>query len=68
MKKHSLIVRYDINRLARLYYRMMGYHVDEGYNFYEAKHPTERLVLQQAEISFEFWSTRLKQAKKVIDE
>lgn len=64
-KKYGIIVKSDINRLARLYYRMMGYTVPEGYDFSKAHHPTEKMVWQQAEISFEFWTTRIDQALKV---
>lgn len=59
-KRHGVIRKHDINTLARLYYLMMGYTVPEGYDFSKARHPTEKMVWQQAEISMQFWQARIK--------
>lgn len=56
--RYGIILKADINRLAQLYYKMMGYHVPDGYDFSTAKHPHEKMVWQQAKISYEFWEAR----------
>jgi hypothetical protein len=56
--KMGVILKAEVNQLARLYYRMMGYTVEEGYDFSKAHHPTEKMVWQQAKISLEFWQAR----------
>lgn len=57
--RYGVVQKKYLNDLARLFYRMMGYHVEENYDFSKAKHPTEKMVWQQAEISQEFWLHRL---------
>lgn len=58
--KHNVILKMEINRLANLYYKMMGCTVEEGYDFSKAKHPTEKMCWSMAEISFQFWEARTK--------
>ena len=52
------IQKADINTLARLFYKMMGYEVPQGYDFSKAHHPSEKMVWEQAKISFEFWRVK----------
>ncbi len=40
-------------RLARRFYKAMGYEVPEGYAFDTARHPTEKLCWAMAVIAFE---------------
>lgn len=54
----NVILKKEINDLARLFYGMLGCKVESGYDFSKAKHPTEKLMWQKAEISYEFWSIR----------
>lgn len=41
------------NALARLFYKSLGYDVDEGYRFDQARHPQELGMWNQACIAFE---------------
>lgn len=56
----NVIQKFEINNLARLFYRMMGYQVEEGYDFSKANHPAEKMVWEQARISREYWHFRFK--------
>lgn len=51
----TVVLKYQLNQLARVLYMMSGYTVPEGYDFSKAKHPTEKLMWEQAKISYEFW-------------
>lgn len=53
--KINIIQKIEINRLANLFYRLMGYHVEDSYDFSKATHPAERMVWEQARISHEYW-------------
>ena len=41
------------NALARRFYAMLGYQVDEHFLFYEARHPQERGVWNMAVMAYE---------------
>lgn len=56
----NLFQKREINALAQLFYRMMGYTVEDGYDFSKAKHPTEKMVWVQAKVSMDFWWQRWK--------
>ncbi|NEP76780.1 MAG: hypothetical protein F6K39_00430 [Okeania sp. SIO3B3] len=43
-----MLVIDKINEIAREMYRLAGYHVRPGYDFFEATHPQERIALEQA--------------------
>lgn len=43
----------DCNALARTFYRMLGYQVEEGYKFHEARHPQERGMWSMAVVAYE---------------
>jgi len=40
-------------KLARLFYKNMGYEVAEGYKFYDSTHPQEQAMWNLAVIAFE---------------
>lgn len=56
--KYNVILKMEINNLARLYCKMMGCNVEKGYDFSKAKHSTENMCWSMAEISFQFWEAR----------
>lgn len=41
------------NELARTFYRAMGYVVEEGYRFDQARHPQERGMWNMAAIAYD---------------
>jgi hypothetical protein len=41
-----------LNRLARKFYKAMGYVVQTNYDFFNATHPQEVMVLQMAGIAY----------------
>lgn len=41
-----------IGNLARLFYKMQGYDVEEGYDFRSATHPQEKQCWEQAKIAY----------------
>jgi hypothetical protein len=43
-----------INALAKIFYRMHGYTVPEGFDFAESKHPQEQLMYDMAKEAFYF--------------
>lgn len=43
----------DANRLARVFYDMLGYEVPEGYRFDKASHPQERSMWDFAMAAYE---------------
>lgn len=49
----NVILKMELNALARAFYSMCGYHVAEGYDFSKAVHPHEKLCWEQAKVSFE---------------
>lgn len=59
-KRYNIVLKMELNALARALYAQMGYIVSEGYDFSKAKHPQEKLCWAQAELSYEFWCDRLK--------
>lgn len=40
-------------KLARMFYALYGYEVEEGFKFYESEHPQERNMWDLACIAFE---------------
>lgn len=56
MAKLGVMLRFRINQLARLFYKLHGYNVEEGYDFSKAVHPQEKLMWEMAELAFEYWS------------
>ena len=57
-KKYGIILKMELNALARGFYSMMGYQVEEGYDFSKATHPQERLCWNQAVLAFEVLVTK----------
>lgn len=45
----------DLNECARIVYAIMGYNVDEGYDFSKASHPQEQMCFAIAVRTFNFW-------------
>lgn len=43
----------DCNKLARLFYASLGYQVEDGYRFDQARHPQERGMWNQAVIAYD---------------
>ena len=43
----------DANALARIFYSLLGYQVEEGYRFDQAKHPQEVTMWRMAVIAYE---------------
>lgn len=56
--KLNTILKFEVNQLARLFYKMQGYNAPEGFDFTKSKHPTELLMFEYAKISLEFWEAR----------
>lgn len=54
--KIGVLLRLRINNLARVFYAMHGYNVAPGFDFSSAVHPMERLMWEQAKISFDYWT------------
>ena len=48
-----MLVRDKINEIVREMYRLAGYTVRAGYNFFEATHPQEKRALYQAMAAWE---------------
>jgi len=55
MPNYNTVERWEINRLARLFYAIKGKEVESGYNFNESIHPEEKLCWILAEESYKFW-------------
>ena len=49
-----------INRLARLMYGEMGYHVKKGFDFEKSRHPQEKSIYNQAAIAVCFCREHFK--------
>lgn len=47
-----------LNALARRLYQAQGYEVAEGYDFTQARHPSERLCYVLASVAAEFFCER----------
>lgn len=53
----------ECNELARLFYKMHGYEVEDGYRFYEAHHPQEIGMWNMAVAAYEhIEGTKVEQA------
>lgn len=63
MKRIGIVLKIRINELARHFYSLMGYKVEDGYDFSKAKHPTEKLVWEMAKSSFEYWKKQNEPAE-----
>lgn len=55
MGRYGFFLRLQLNQLARLFYKMQGYNVEEGYDFFKAKHPQEKMMLEMAKLSLKYW-------------
>lgn len=55
MKRIGIVLKWQVNSLARLFYAMQGYNVEKGHDFSQARHPAERLCWRMALDSYEFW-------------
>jgi hypothetical protein len=42
-----------LNKLARQFYKVLGYEVREGFDFSSARHSRERMCYRMAELAFE---------------
>lgn len=49
------VLKFKLNSFARLLYSMMGYTVEEGYDFSKAKHPTEKMIWQMASSAYDYF-------------
>ena len=56
--KVGFILKTNLNILAKLFYSMQGYKVEDGYDFSTAVHPQEKLMWEMAKISLRFWEAR----------
>jgi hypothetical protein len=56
MKRINVVLKMQLNALARYFYSLQGYNVPEYYDFSKAKHPTEKLMWIQSLASYEFWT------------
>jgi len=54
MSKVGVVLKFKINRLAWLFYRMHGYNVEIGYDFSKSKHPQEKLMFEMAKTAIQF--------------
>ena len=43
-----------INKLARLFYGVLGYHVEPGFDFTTSPHPQEKAMYDQASLAISF--------------
>lgn len=43
----------DANRLAKIFYGLLGYTVKDGYRFDQARHPQEQAMWKMAVIAYE---------------
>lgn len=48
-------MKVELNELAREFYALMGYNVQEGFDFTKSKHPQERLCFELAKSSYDYW-------------
>lgn len=48
----GLFEKQNLQNLARLFYKMRGYVVEEGYDFSIATHPHEVLCWEQAKVAY----------------
>lgn len=56
-KKREQTTREKINELARMFYRMQGCVVLEGYRFDVAHHPAEQGCWTMAVVAYEFFTS-----------
>lgn len=54
--KYSVLQKFRLNSLARLFYKMQGYNVDQNYDFSTARHPQEKLMWEQAVLAEKFYA------------
>ena len=54
-----------LNKLARKFYKAMGYVVPANYDFFQATHPQEVMVLSMAGIAYMEFEKVFKNAAKI---
>ncbi len=61
----NVIVKAQINDLARMFYKASGWDVPSGYDFSKAIHSREKGNWVLAELSYEYWNSRMNVKKSL---
>lgn len=59
----NVTVKFKINALAKMFYSMQGYNVEDGYDFSVARHPQEQGLWNQAIVA---WAV-LKEDNSILE-